>query len=68
MFGIQHPTIAKLPPDTTSFDHHNLQPETEYEYYVCAHREEQPNREEEHTCSERAYATTFPESGGISGK
>ena len=68
MWGIQHQTIAILPPDTTSFEHQNLEPETEYEYYVCAHREEQHNREEEHTCSERAYATTLPESGGISGK
>ncbi len=52
MWGIQHQTIATLPPNTTSFDHHNLQPMTEYEYYVCVHRGE------EHTCSSRAYATT----------
>jgi len=53
MWGTQHQTIATLPPDTTNFDHHNLQPMTEYEYYVCVHRGE------EHTCSERAYATTL---------
>jgi len=52
MWGIQHQTIATLPPNTTSFDHRNLQPMTEYEYYVCVHRGE------EHTCSGRAYATT----------
>jgi len=52
MWGIQHQTIATLPPNTTSFDHCNLQPMTEYEYYVCVHGGE------EHTCSERAYATT----------
>jgi len=68
MWGIQHPTIATLPPDTTSFEHRDLQPETEYEYYVCVHKEEQHDREEEHTCSERVYETTLPESGEISGK
>jgi len=68
MWGIQHPTIAILPPDTTSFEHQNLQPMTEYEYYVCVHKEEQHDREEEHTCSERVYETTLPESGEISGK
>lgn len=52
MFGTQHQTIATLPPNTTSFLHQGLQPMTEYEYYVCVHRGE------EHTCSERAYATT----------
>ena len=55
MWGIQHQTIATLPPDTTSFDHRNLEPMKEYEYYVCVHREE------EHTCSGRTYATTLPE-------
>jgi len=55
MWGIQHQTIATLPPDTTSFDHCNLEPMTEYEYYVCVHRGE------EHTCSNRAHATTLPE-------
>lgn len=48
MWGTQHQTIATLPPDTTSFEHQNLEAETEYEYYVCVHRGE------EHTCSERA--------------
>ena len=28
MWGIQHQTIATLPPDTTSFDHCNLEPMT----------------------------------------
>ena len=55
MWGIQHQTIATLPPDTTSFDHYNLEPMKEYEYYVCVHRGE------EHTCSERAWATTLSE-------
>jgi len=57
MWGIQHITIATLPPDTTSFDHRNLEPEKEYEYYVCAHRRGEGGSEE-HTCSERVYATT----------
>lgn len=55
MWGIQHQTIATLSPDTTSFDHCNPEPMTEYEYYVCVHRGE------EHTCSNRAYATTLSE-------
>ena len=61
MWGIQHQTIATLPPDTTSFEHRRLEPMKEYEYFVCVHRGER-----EHTCSERVYETTLPESGGIS--
>jgi len=52
MWGTQYQTVATLPPDTTSFEHYNLQPMTEYEYYVCVYRGE------EHTCSNTAYATT----------
>lgn len=52
MWATQHQTIATLPANTTSYDHCNLQPMTEYEYYVCVHRGE------EHTCSNTAYATT----------
>lgn len=52
MWGIQHQTIATLPSNTISYEHCNLQPMREYEYYVCVHRGE------EHTCSGRVYATT----------
>jgi len=56
MWGIQHQTIATLPANTTTFDHcGNVEPDTEYEYFVCVHREE------ERTCSGRAWATTPPE-------